>query len=230
MNQDQFPSFKIAAKKLFRVHKRREWHNPRIQHEYQAIFIHIPKTAGTSITEELKKLPQKQQNLSPKMSKHAKAWEVRALLGEEIWHNYFTFSFVRNPWDLMVSSYHWWLQKAVNMEQYKDHAKKIQQMDDFREFLRSKYGQKMINERYGDLYHWLADRKGNKRIVDYIGKVETLQKDWEQICERLELEPTRIGQHNPTQRADYRDYYDYKSKDLVARRFARTIQEFGYDF
>jgi hypothetical protein len=230
MNPDHFPTLKITTKKLFRVHKRVNRHNPRIQHEYQAIFIHIPKTAGTSITEELKKLPKKHENLSPKLSKHAKAWEVRALLGKELWDNYFTFSFVRNPWDLMVSSYHWWLQKAVNMKQYSGHVKKIQNKGNFREFLRSKYGQKMINERYGDLYDWLADPKTGRRIIDYVGSVESLQEDWQHICRRLGIEPGSVGQHNPTRRDDYREYYDDKSKDLVAQRFARSIREFGYEF
>jgi Sulfotransferase family len=76
-------------------------------------FIHIPKCAGSSIHRALGNL-HAQRSLpvgKPRYHKHAKATKVREVLGPA-WDECFKFAFIRNPWDLMVSSYHWWLTYA----------------------------------------------------------------------------------------------------------------------
>ncbi|MBD3226349.1 MAG: hypothetical protein GF313_16590, partial [Caldithrix sp.] len=199
--KESFPHLRLRAKKIIGVHRRNHYPNGRIVHDYKCIFIHIPKTAGNSVTRALAALPQKQSNLSPKIGKHAKAYEVKYLLGEAIWNEYFTFAFVRNPWDLMVSSYHWWLQKAGRLStRYQRHARRIQKMDGFNAFIQSHYGQKMINERHGDIFDWISE-DGNI-IVDFVGKVETLQQDWKKICRQIGVEAADIGHINKTNGLD----------------------------
>ncbi len=230
MNSDFYPPLKLAYKKLLGYRVRRKYHNPRVNHQLGVIFIHIPKTAGNSITTALNEHSDPSEKQSPKIGKHAKAWEVRFLLGEEQWQNYFSFAFVRNPWDLMVSSYHWWLQKAIDMKQYRRHVRRIQRKGDFKKFIRSKYGRCMINERYGNLFDWISDYSTGEKIVDYVGRVETLQQDWEKICKHAGMEPGVIGRLNATRRSDYRDYYDNETRGLVAKRFYKIIDMFGYEF
>jgi len=230
MNSDSCPPLKLAFKRILGVRRRRNYHNARINHHLELVFIHIPKTAGSSITTALNEHADSAEKLSPKIGKHAKAWEVRFLLGEQLWQNYFSFAFVRNPWDLMVSSYHWWLQKAVSMKQYHRHVQRIQKMGDFKTFIRSKYGCRMINERYGNLYDWISDYKTGEKIVDYVGRVETLQEDWENICERIGIKPAVISRLNTTHRTAYREYYDKETREFVARRFHKSIELFGYEF
>ena len=230
LNKESFPALKKAYKQLTGCRRRIKYHNARVVHDHKLIFIHIPKAAGSSITNTLNQLPRDTENLSPKIGKHAKAWEVRFLLGHEIWDQYFSFAFVRNPWDLMVSSYHWWLQKAVNMPQYSKHVRRIQNMGSFYEFMHSVYGQKMINERHGGLYDWISDPKTGELLVDFVGKVEQIEEDWQEICKRANINAAQIGHDNRTDRSNYREYYDDETKKIVARRFRRTIEKFGYEF
>ena len=219
---------KLRAKILAGYRKRRFYNNSRIFHDHKCVFIHIPKTAGNSITRALSSLPETGTALSPRISKHAKAWEVKALLGKEIWNDYFTFSFVRNPWDLMVSSYHWWQQKAAKYPYHKRKARKVRAMDNFDRFIRSRFGSYMINERYGCEFDWIAEN--GSVIVDYVGKVETIERDWQRICERLGIESIPLPFINRSKRKDYREYYTPETQRMIEQRFRKTIDQFGYTF
>ena len=222
---------KLYGKKLLGYHKRWNYSNDRINHEQKMIFVHIPKTAGNSITAALNKTNQierEERQLSPKIAKHAKAFEIKSLLGKNLWNDYFTFSFVRNPWDLMVSSYNWWRQKAEQRtKRFKKDARKISRMD-FGQFIHSKYGRYMINERYGNYYDWLCEH--GQIIVDYIGKVENIDQDWDKICRKNDLEYIKMPHINKSVRTSYRDYYNTKTQKIVTDRFKWGIEKFGYSF
>jgi hypothetical protein len=194
------------------------------------VFIHTPKCAGTSIHRALRtihdrlSLPLDER----KYHKHEKASEVRRILGPT-WDKCFTFSFIRNPWDLMVSSYHWWLNHASQFPSLVEHASKVKALPDFGAFIRSPYGSEMINEQQGkDLTDWISD--GDKVIVDLVGRYENLEQDWQRVCEALKIESLPLTRENRVARSDYRSFYDVASQRLVADRFARTIKQFGYEF
>lgn len=222
-----------------------------ISHKNRFIFIHIPKTAGTAINWAL----QEKSDLSfrkfyrklkyiyyslvspnmcftlytPKIQKHAKAKEIRSVLPEQIWEEYFTFAFVRNPWDLMVSSYEWWLQMAGMWPDLQDDIQKIMKMKGFHEFIRSEYGLNRINEQYGNIYDWISE-EDDEIIVDYVGKYENLDNDLDWIGRNLgfsEVVPPKI---NVTERMPYRKYYDEETKKMVGERFEKTIEKFNYSF
>ncbi|MEY2481196.1 MAG: hypothetical protein QOI04_2123 [Verrucomicrobiota bacterium] len=160
--------------------------------------------------------------------KHTKAPEVRQILGA-MWDQAFKFGFVRNPWDLMVSSYHWWLSYAGAFASLAPQVSRIRKMGSFRAFLESDFGQTMINEQGGrDLSEWIAE--GDKVIVDFVGRYENLDRDWEHVCERLKVAPIPLSRENRVPRADYRSFYDETSRELVAQRFVKSIELFGYEF
>jgi len=223
-----------------------------VSHDNKFIFIHIPKTAGTSLNEALTKepavTPQKlgrklrylptllnpKEPTSPKLitppiEKHAKALNIKQTLGKKLWGNYFTFTFVRNPWDMMVSSYKWWLQKAHMWPHLQQDICRIQHMKGFREFLQSPYGAKMINEQQGSIMDWITD-EDDRIIVDYIGKFESLEQDFSQICKIINMPKLTLPHSNVTNREDYRKYYDDQTREWVAKRFSRTVKQFNYSF
>jgi hypothetical protein len=116
----------------------------------------------------LNALPKKTAKESSEMPKHLKAFEVKRLIGNQIWEDYFSFTFIRNPWDLMVSSYSWWLQKAPKHKRIMDcDIRNIRRMGSFTELILSKYGRTMINEYEGNLFDWISEN--GKIIVDFVG-------------------------------------------------------------
>lgn len=194
------------------------------------VFIHIPKCAGTSIHVALKtihdrlSLPLDER----KYHKHSKASDVRKILGND-WNEAFKFSFVRNPWDLMVSSYHWWLKVAEQFPSLAEQTSKVKALPDFFAFVRSPYGSEMINEQPGrDMLDWISE--DGEIIVDLVGRYETLDQDWLQVCQALKVEPVPLTRENRVERGDYRSFYDDATRKLIGDRFAGTIARFGYEF
>lgn len=78
-------------------------------------------------------------------------------------------------------------------------------------------------------YDFLFDQNDNK-LVDYIGRVETLQDDFDQISTRLEISKQNLLHKTASRHDDYRRYYDEESKHFVAMAYCKDIKTFGYEF
>lgn len=76
-----------------------------ICHKYKFIFVHIPKTAGTSIGNALTTVMPRFGYGSITPAGTDKHQHVLDLIGLQKSEDYFKFAFVRNPWDRHVSNY-----------------------------------------------------------------------------------------------------------------------------
>jgi hypothetical protein len=128
----------------------------------------------------------------------------------------------------MVSSYHWWLEKAERWEEFQAGAREIRAFESFPRFMDSVYGREQINEQRGNLHDWICDDDGHI-LVDVVGRFERLEEDWTAIAVRLGID-ARLPHRNRSNRGEYRAYYDATSRDIVARRFAWAIDYFEYSF
>jgi len=201
-----------------------------ISEKHKATFIHIPKTGGSTISSvlsrnEFKSLQERRvgcecQVLDPRLwtIKHARMHEL------DMKHqNFFCFAFVRNPWDLMVSSYNWWVQNTkANIRKKYGH---ILKQKGFNFFIKTHSS--FINECYhqnnGQL-HWLNDK------INFIGKFENFQADFDIVCEKIGIGHQKLPHLNKTKRKHYASYYDDETKQIIAAAFSRDIQRFGYKF
>lgn len=194
------------------------------------LFIHVPKAAGQSLSARL-------GGVSRDLPGHAPLWWIDPKLRS----NHFTFGFVRNPWDRLVSLYTFQSTKTVRngeSAEYQAHIRSI----GFKQWL--------LNDRMfmPQDSHWQSNdlppmqRRNQLWWVEgcaFIGKVETLDEDFAKIeprlnlprswRERLGLAP-KIRRRNQSARSGYRDYYDTETTAFVARHFARDIDRFGYEF
>jgi hypothetical protein len=75
---------------------------------------------------------------------------------------------------------------------------------------------------------WLVNESG-ELLVEFIGRFENLQQDFDRICQRLQVEAS-LGHAKPSSRGSYRDYYNAQSEALVRKIFAEDIELFGYRF
>lgn len=214
-----------------------------LSRRYQFLFIHIAKTGGTSVRSALQRyrwrdpyyLPQwiaskmsgaTGHSLGIKLPRHCKVITAQEMLPREVFEGLFKFAFVRNPWDLQVSSYHHIKRERPQL---------LQGDESFADFLHRKLDPELpwqyhISTSITPQLHYLVDLNG-EQIVDYVGRYESLQADFDKCCERIGL-PKRSLAHRrrATERSDYRDYYDDRTNALVARHFAADIEAFGYTF
>jgi sulfotransferase famil protein len=234
-------------------------------HQYRCLFVHIPKTAGQSIEAYFMHqlgLPETQRDalllsknsdpqLGPPRLSHLKACEYLSAghISPEQFQAYYKFSFVRNPWDRLVSFY-----------KYRGHAHRY----DFKTFV-FKHMPKPgwtndychVTPQYDFLY------EDGRCLVDFVGKFESLQADFDKVCLALDLpvgklphvnkslqqhsvlavlrgEPRKIlrnlkrivrrGRSAKNTFAHYSEYYDAETRDFVAELYRQDIQAFGYSF
>lgn len=203
------------------------------------IFIHIPKTAGTSVSAALAQideylrldgqppkfeLPRRQHN------RHAKALTYRDRLEREIWDKAFTFCVVRNPFEQMVSCYHWWLQLAPRFPHLREASRRVAALGGFSAFLRDDLGARRINEFIGEPEHWFQDGNGCD-MVDFVVRNEEIDSLLVRLGEYVRVpKGVRIERRNATRHGHYATYYDDAGVAAVAERFRYSIERFGYRF
>lgn len=235
-----------------------------ISHPHQCIFVHIPKTAGTSIELFFKKalgLPPKAKapltlsrnkvrEIGPPHLTHLKAYEFyqNQYVSEEQFDTYFKFSFVRNPWDRVVSFY-----KYSNLDL----------LISFETFVMKELP-KLIKERsyfYAPQYDFIYHE--GKKLVDFIGRFENLQNDFNKVCDtlgisdfklpherknkvitlkkrvnetykKLKRRPRLLFKYSPDKidSSYYKDYYAESEslKEKVYELYKNDIKKFNYSF
>jgi len=198
-----------------------------ISHKHKFIFIHIPKTGGTSIERVLDTNIQLE---NPDLySGHV---EGNTLFDDKHWttidyqqnfpklfDSYFKFMFIRNPWDRMVSQYEW-RNLAICLKSKIELPEKISKQD-FKSFLQRQEGW-----RYIDL---MQDKKGN-RGIDFVGRFENLQEDFNIVCDKIGIPRQQLSHYNKTKHKHYTEYYDDETREIVAEKYAKDIEYFGYKF
>ena len=203
--------------------------NPRVCLSLGYVFVHIPKTAGNSIAHALRELPRPHDARRRTMHKHTKARHLRDLLGVQSWEAAHRFTVVRNPWDLMVSCYEWWLHTGPRIAHLQAMASEVAALGGFPAFLDSRYGRSMINECPGTMLDWLEI--DGRLAVSSILRFERLSHEWSELVTRLGLALRPLPHLNESpDRRPYQEYYDRRTRELVASRFRREIEMFDYDF
>ena len=180
------------------------------------IFVHINKTGGTSVGNAI--------GLSVK--NHQTTKEIIKKIGRDQWDSAYKFTFVRNPWDRMVSLYEYRLRKnkthlaqhGLGFEQWLN--KTIGNEQDLFYYNSTKSFQPQVE--------WLKDQQGEISI-DFIGRFERLSADFDRVCKTLGLE-THLPHLNASSHAPYQTYYGDESRAVVARWFHEDIQRFDYRF
>lgn len=217
-----------------------------ISHEHQCIFIHIPKTAGTSLEKalghfkELKRGVQDHRPISAvePVTVHElaqtffrgdvfllrrqlkKAIQDKRTRFDRDYKNYFKFTFVRNPWARVFSWYKNVMRDDVHKKRFNVHEKCT-----FKTFLHHHMDQFELNPQM----FWILDKK-NQNPMDFIGRFENLEKDFRFVAEKISLKDCSLPKLVVGSGDSYIDHYDAKMKDIVFRRYSEEIKMFHYEY
>jgi len=216
-----------------------------ISTSYKFIFLHIPKTAGSSISIALKKytdpdphtllsritrhLPIVEPVQKAHFRVHDTAAKVIRKLGRPAYEQFFSFSVVRDPFDHTVSHYEY-------MKQFRTKrvAEMIRKME-FEEFLEYRMSPKRwydpIFAKFPGQAYFVADPDG-KILVDRIVPFETVNQELAGIAEQLKLPSFELQHLHKTKsksaKRPYQDYYNPTTEDMVRNYFAKDFKLFGY--
>jgi hypothetical protein len=186
------------------------------------VFVHVPKSAGTSIRAALAPFADGRSAVSPDTTHETLA---SLLARRPALATHFKFAFVRNPWGRLVSFFFHARQRlAPTFPQF-------QAMDGLEAMLR------LIDRDTAWLCAMHAVRSqcdyvcgaDGARLVDFVGRHEQLAVDFVRACRRIGIDAA-LPQMNVSRHDHYAGYYNGWCRDFVAARYGRDIGEFGYAF
>lgn len=204
-------------------------------------FIHVPKAAGSTIGLALRghlTLTDEDMRISSDFADFALAqgWvfpdhapaQIRLdFLGELDYKNYFSFGFVRNPFDLLVSLYEYTRQTEVGLFETEGWMLSSFQRD----ILDNEFRSWILNCDTGLPQSGYLLSDAGALLVDFVGRTESLARDLAKISPVLGLEAASIGERiNTTDHANYRSYYDGQTRACVEARYDVDLRLFGYGF
>ena len=173
-----------------------------ISNKHKTIFIHIPKVAGQSIesifledlglsweTRDALLLRKKTRNENaPERLAHLTAKEYVELgyVKKATYQDYFTFSFVRNPYT-----------RAISLYNYLGYANIIS----FSVFVKKVLSEKVKQDHFffKPQYDYIYGCEG-KPLVDFVGKLENITEDIEYVFEKAGLKGKKLPHVNKSEK------------------------------
>ena len=188
-----------------------------INNDKNYIYYSIPKSASTFVRSRL--FPNS-YGLSSKTLLQPCKYSIKST--KFLDKKYFSFTFTRNPWSRMVSNWIYFKFNKLRIRQMKLSGYNISDYNSFRDFIE-------LTLSFNN-HHWQPQHLFLDSNLDYIGKVENINQDWFNICEKLHLSNLPVKKVNTTNHKHYTEYYDEETKLIVAEKYAKDIEYFGYKF
>jgi Sulfotransferase family len=200
---------------------------------HRFIFVAIPKTGTHAVRQALREHmgPQDLEQVGlfvnrrmpiPDLAKvghgHLSLEQVRPYLRTEDFNGFFKFAFVRNPFDRFIS-YCAFMTREHG--QFDTNPQGV-----MRHFIDSPPHEHILFQPQ----HRFVTGADGQLLTDYLGRVEEMQRSYDEAARRIGIPPRQLEKVNASSRRDYRDYYDEALIDGVAKLYARDLELFGYEF
>jgi chondroitin 4-sulfotransferase 11 len=189
-----------------------------ISHKYKFIFIHVPKTAGISVLDALNPFCDEEQLHygHPLQSAYYK------LLNAD---DYYQFTFIRNPFARLVSVY-FYIRAGGMCVPDKELRDRLQlTKKTFKQFVLD------FNVLESGV-HFLPQLSFMNECAASVSvfRVENLQEDFNVVCDKIGIPQQQLPHHNKSKHKHYTEYYDDETREIVAQKYAKDIEYFGYKF
>lgn len=200
---------------------------------HKFIFVAIPKTGTHAVRQALRVHlgPQDQEQVGlfvqrkfsiPALAQighgHISLEQLRPHLKPEAWNSFFKFAFVRNPFDRFVSYCAFVTREG---DAFQRDPKAV-----MREVLANPPSEHIL---FHPQHSFISDASGQV-LADYVGRVEEMQKSYDEISARIGIPTAPLEKVNASNRQNYREYFDQTLIEGVAKLYARDLELFGYEF
>ena len=216
-----------------------------ISHSKKFIFISPPKTGSTSLFHLLSshadfesvieqpqwntfdfyespldfkqkswnKFTDKTRSSDPRKHANLESYPTKYL------HKYRIFCLIRNPFSRILSMWRW--EKTVKGFFEGVDYQKLK----FKEFLLKHTWDWYFKPQY-DFIH--ADHIDINRVQ--LIRFENLQEDFDVACDKIGISRQQLPHKNKTKHKHYTEYYDDETRTIVAEKYTKDIEHFGYQF
>lgn len=203
-----------------------------IHRSRKVVFVHIPKTGGTTIEKilglyepwpavrmDILRGPHERDGEELQLQ-HLPLEDLSALTGLEF-SDWFKFAFVRNPWDRLVSSFF-----------FKHRNKGVVDAQPFQRYV--DWVETIVSTRknlVGENCHLRPQMEFSLGELDFVGRFERFESDLTLVLDRLGISVNRIPHaHKSKNPKHYTEYYDEGTKRKVAEIYAADIEALDYGF
>ncbi len=205
-----------------------------ISRKYNFVFQHIPKCAGSSIINFFIELHKQSNCLGDLQYEMHQTFKQSKDKYRMYYDKFFKFTFVRNPWSRAVSLFEYRKKLAEQGVTY-PHWPSIKDIlkDDFydtvqKDFSNTNSSVQFLEEGCSSDY-WLSPKI--KKNINFIGRFESFEKDFEFILNELSIpHHLELPHENKSSKKHYSEYYNDETRNLVAIKYKRDIELFGYKF
>ncbi|EOI5271974.1 sulfotransferase family 2 domain-containing protein [Campylobacter coli] len=192
--------------------------------KYKCIFIHVPKVAGSSIERVI-------YQTDKWLVGHRKANDYM-IFNKDKFESYFSFGFVRNPYDRVVSAYHYLKNGGGTLGDEKWAKENIYKYSSFKEFVLDLKNPKIQNKilnwmHFIPQYKFLCDNESNI-LVNFTGRFENLEEDFKKILKILNRKD-QLMHINKSNHVDYKNYYNDVMYKIVREIYRDDFEIFDYD-
>lgn len=210
-----------------------------VSHQHRFVFVHVQKTAGSSFEAVLKRHFPDVQHWH---GRHGHARTGVAEVGKDRWREYYSFGFVRNPWERLVSWYAMidrhrrelplhqrFTDTPFTTQIWNQVMQKGRTFDEFIENCTDAVWDKGCYKSFAfNQIDYLGDADG-KLLVQDIGRFESITEDSERFLKKLGVD-ANLPRTNASKHGHYADWYNDRTRAIVAERFARDLDAFDYTF
>ena len=209
-----------------------------ISHEHKFLFLAPVKVATTSIRSSLDQYNSIEHAKFHKDASsfyyhkwHRNAHNTKKHFDDQNWdwNSYFKFSFVRNPWDRVVSWHKYQIKFVKKFERGKMRKEDIVYYNYYKELSKLSFKdwlKNMILHSFHDFFIC----NSNNICLDYIGRFENLQEDFDIICDKIGIPHQKLPHENKSKHKNYTEYYDDETRSIVAEKYAKDIKYLNYKF
>lgn len=187
----------------------------------KAIFLHIPKTGGTTVMRllDIRLFFDSNPGVRPS-PQHFSCNILRERIGAEKYDNYYKFVFVRNPWARILSSYYWrqQLPKKRPAILFDDFVKKAQHIVQNKLYYEQEFGE-----------HFIPQIEYTKDVDD-IFRYENFKSSLMTVASKLKTPIPLIPDKTPKHYDDYWNFYSDSSREIITDIYQDEIVKFGYEF
>jgi hypothetical protein len=205
-----------------------------ISHAHRYIFFAIPKTGTHSVRQALRAHMGEQDMEQVQLFEgkrfpfpefadirhgHISTQQIRPVLGDETFKNYFKFAFVRNPFDRFVS-YCAFMSRGTNVFQAEPqrYMKYI-----IREL-------KPVDHLLYQPQHCMVCNERGELELDFVGRNETMQASFDEACAKIGIPSASLGRVNASKHRPWQEYYDPDLVGWVSDLYRRDLELFNYRF